>query len=726
MILRPIILGISFITFLIVTFLNICVADGALTKFEQKRAELLTKMINQQMVKHHYLHRSFDDELSQKIFNSYIKQLDPGKRFFLKGDIELLSGYSLRLDNEIQAGSLAFPLLAEERLSQGVKRAQEILEDIAISDINFHQDTVLQTDTNKLGYCQTEQELRERWHKVISYESILDYLDLMEFKELDRHVSARETKTAGKDIADIVNKNSEQIRKMATERVIHNNRLRLQEVINQNTMARINRYLAIIIETSDPNSTYMPPRKHDDFNIDLRGSFEGIGANLEKVDGEIKVVKILDGGAAARQKQLQISDSILKVGQEDAVPIEVRGKKLRDVIDLIRGKKGTEVRLTVKKSDGSIQVIPITRDIVQLKDKFVQTAPLHDSSNDKFYGYMKIPSFYRNFEKTHNGINARNVSDDVLKGLEDLKAYGIQGLVLDLRNNPGGANVDATYVGGLFFQYGPIQQTKNSNGKIKPSYDFDPATIYKGPMVVLVNEHSASSTEVLVGALQDLKRALIVGGAHTYGKGAAQELIDLDLISSLDGIDLSPYKPLGLLKITTQAVFRINGESIQQHGITPDIILPTPKILSTTIESHLENALQFDSIAPINTDNLLKQLDLPVINLEALRQASRKRVSADTYFQKLIKIEKEAEQHQRQTEVVLNVDKIEEQRRSLRENNRRMKTLWEYDHAEHGWQSSVLPEHGLQGENAEVFHAKQLESDPYIKESLSLLKDMEQ
>jgi len=696
------------------------VADAALTEFEQKRAELLSKMIGQQMVRHHYLHHPFDNELSQKIFNSYLKKLDPDKRYFLKSDIKILSGYSLQLGNQIQAGSLEFPLLAEEILRRRLKRGQEILGGIVADDIDFHQVAVLQTDAKKLDYCQTEQELKERWYKVITYESISEYLHLMESKELNEHVSA-----AGEDGADIATTNLAQTRKAVIEKVLLDNRVKLQEIIVRNTMVQINQYLDVIVKAFDSQSTYMPPRKHEDFTIDLRGTFEGIGANLEKVGNEIKVVKIIDGGAAARQKQLQSGDSILKVGQEDAEPIDTTGMKLRDVIELIRGKKGTEVRLTVRKTDGSIKVIPITRDIVELKDKFVQVTPLLDSGNHKFYGYMKIPSFYRNFEKTGHGGNARNVSDDVRKGLEELKAYGIQGLVLDLRNNPGGANIDATYVGGLFIQYGPIQQIKDSDGTIKSSYDLDPVTIYKGPMVVLVNEYTASSAEVLAGAMQDLKRALIVGGSHTFGKGAAQKLINLDLIFSFDGTDLSPYKPMGLLKITTQAVFRINGESIQQRGIIPDIVLPTPQIMSTTFVSHLGNSLQWGSIDPINVGTLLKHLDLPKIDLEILRPASQKRVAVDNFFQKLIKTSEEAEQYQSQTEVVLDVDRIGEQRWSLKERNRSHNILWGYDHAGHGEQVSDLPGNRLRGEAIEEFHIKLLQSDPYIKESLSLLKDME-
>ncbi len=697
-----------------------------MTEFEQKRAELISKIISQQMVEQHYLHRPIDDELSQKIFSSYLKQLDPGKRYFLKSDIQILSGYSRQMGNQIQVGSLEFPLLAEEMLRRRVKRAQEILGEIAAGTIDFYQEAVLQTDARKLDYCHTEQELNERWYKVITYESISEYLHLMELKELDQHTPVVGAEPAGKDIPGFVNNNPDQPRREVIEKVLQDNMVKLQEIIDRDTQAQINEYFATIVHTFDSQSAYMPPRKHEDFTIDLRGTFEGIGANLEKVGDEIKVVKILEGGAAERQKQLQAGDSILKVGQEDAEPIDTKGMKLRDVIELIRGKKGTEVRMTVKKTDGSIKVIPITRDIVQLKDKFVQTTPLHDPVKNKFYGYMKIPSFYRNFEKTGHGGNARNVSVDVRKGLEELKAYGIQGLVLDLRNNPGGANIDATYVGGLFIQYGPIQQHRNNTGKIKPSYDFDRATIYEGPMVILVNEYTASSAEVLAGAMQDLKRALIVGGAHTYGKGTAQKLINLDLISSFEGIDLSPYRPLGLLKLTTEVVFRVNGESLQQHGVIPDIILPTPEIMSTTIESHYENALQWGSIAPINIETLLKYMKFPKINLEKLRQANQERVSTDEYFQQLIKISEEAVLDQSQTEVVLNVDKLTERRRTMREKNKSRQILWGYDHAGHGSKVSGLTKNALQGKDIEDFHIKRLQSDPYIKESLWLLKDMEQ
>jgi carboxyl-terminal processing protease len=725
-VLRPIILSIFFITSLLVSCFDVHVAEGALTDFEHKRAELLSRMISQQVIKRHYLHRPFDDEISVKIFNSYLKQLDPRKRYFLKGDIGLLSGYSLQMGNKIQSGSLEFPLLAEEILRRRIKRLQEIFEELAREDFDFYQDTVLQTDAKKLDYCQTDQELKERWKKVLTYEAISEYLQLMVVKEHDQHISANGTEATGKELTDIVNSNPEQMKQTAIEKVLQNYRAKFQKILNRNTMAQINRYFAIIVQAFDPQSTYMPPWKHEDFNIHMRGSFDGIGANLVKEGDAIEVVKIIDGGAAARQKQLQVGDTVLKVGQEDAEPVDTKGMKIRDVIDLIRGKRGTEVRLTVKKTDGSIEIIPISRDIVQLKEKFVQTTPLLDQDNHKFYGYMKIPSFYRDMEMTAHGGKGRNVSDDVRKGLEELKAYGIQGLVLDLRNNPGGAFIDATNVGGLFIQYGPIQQTRNNEGKVKPSYDFDRATIYRGPMVVLVNEYSASSSEVFSGALQDLKRALIVGGGHTYGKGTGQKLINLDLVSKFDGIDLSPYKPLGLLKLTQEAVYRVNGDPIQQRGITPDIVLPTPKSMSSTIESHYENALHLEPIAPINIEKLLKNLDFPNIDLEALRQSSQERMAEEKFFQKLNKISEEAEQHQSQTEVALNIDKISEQRRNLKKKSRSRKILWEYDHPGHGMQARGSVKKGPKMEDIKDFHVKQLQSDPYIKEAISLLKDMEQ
>ena len=721
---RPGILSIFFIILLLGSFLNVHAAEGALTEFEQKRAELLSKMIGQQMVRHHYLHHPLDGEISQKIFDSYLKQLDPQKTYLLESDVKILSGYSLQMGQQIQAGSLEFPLLAEEVLRRRVEMVQGSLGEIAAGDIDFHQDAVLQTDAQKRDYCRTEQELQERWHKVITHEAITEYLDLMEVGEIDAHAAAGGKEPAGEGIADIDRKNPEEKRKAAIEKVLQDTRMMLREISVRNTMTQINQYLAVIVEAFDAQSTYMPPRKHEDFTIDLRGSFEGIGANLEKTGEEIRIAKILDGGAAARQKQLQVGDSVLKVGQGEAEPVDLKGMELRDVTELVRGKKGTEVRLTVRKADGSVAVIPIVRDIVELKEKFVSVTPLPDPGNNKLFGYMKIPSFYRNFEKTGHGGNARNVSDDVRRGLEELKAYGIEGLVLDLRDNPGGANIDATYVGGFFFQYGPIQQTRDSDGKIESTYDFDPVTIYKGPMVVLVNEYSASTTEVLAGAMQDLKRAVVVGGPHTFGKGAAQKLINLDLIASFDGTDLAPYKPLGLLKITTQAVFRINGEPIQQRGIIPDIILPTPRMMSTTFVSHFKNSLQWDAIAPIKIEALLKQLDLPEIDLETLRQASRKRVAADDYFQKLIRASEEAEQDRSETEVVLDVDRIKEQRRRLREKQRSRNILWGYAHAGHGGQAGNLKGNAMRGEDIEDFHSKVLQSDPYIRESLSLLQDM--
>jgi len=317
---------------------------------------------------------------------------------------------------------------------------------------------------------------------------------------------------------------------------------------------------------------------------------------LREEDGYIKVVSIIPGSASARQGKLEAEDSILEVAQKDGDPVEITDMRLRDAVRLIRGPKGTEVRLTVKKPDGVKVVISLIRDVVQIEETFVKSVLLDAPAGGKI-GYIMIPSFYRDFEGTKNGNKARNCTEDTRKAIEDLKKTGINGLILDLRNNGGGSLVDAVDTAGLFIKSGPIVQVKNSSGAQRILNDEDSEIVYDGPLVVLVNQFSASASEIVAAALQDYGRAVIIGGRHTHGKGTVQTLVDMN--ENIPTLHLRSYDDLGALKVTIQKFYRVTGGSTQYKGVESDIVLPSLFQYLKSGEQYIDYSLPWDQVDPV-------------------------------------------------------------------------------------------------------------------------------
>jgi carboxyl-terminal processing protease len=368
----------------------------------------------------------------------------------------------------------------------------------------------------------------------------------------------------------------------------------------------------------------MPPQSKEDFDISMRGSLEGIGATLREEDGYIKVVKVIPGSAADRQGQLHADDVIIAVAQSEDEPVDVTDMRLRDAVALIRGNKGTEVRLSIRRQGLKPFVIPIVRDVVIIEESFVKSVMVTDPKSENQFGYIKIPSFYRDFETTRNGGKGRNSTDDVKKALKSFNKKDMTGLILDLRNNGGGALTDAVGVSGLFLGKGPVVQVRSGEGEAKVLYSYDKKVAYRGPMVVLVNRFSASASEIVAGALQDYGRAIIVGSEHTHGKGTVQVIMDLD--KSLTLRNMRQYMPLGALKMTTQKFYRVSGDSTQYRGVVPDIILPDRSRYNEFGERYLDYSLPWDRIEEVEHDYWSP------VDSAALNAKSQTRVSLDEDF----------------------------------------------------------------------------------------------
>jgi carboxyl-terminal processing protease len=484
-------------------------------------------------------------------------------------------------------------------------------------------------------------------------------------------------------------------------------------MLEQEEQDRFDSYFTAITEAFDPHTNYMPPTQKEDFDISMRGSLEGIGATLREEDGYIKVSQIIPGSAAWRQGELQSEDVILKVAEGKAEAVDITDMRLRDAVSLIRGKKGTEVRLTARKPDGSKIVIPIIRDVVQIDETFARSTTIKDEKSGKTYGYIRIPSFYRDFQESGSG--GRNVTDDVRAEIAKLKSSNIDGLILDVRNNGGGALSDAVSIAGLFISDGPIVQVRSSNGKTQVLNDDDSQIVYSGPLAVLVNEFSASASEILAGALQDYRRAIVIGSGHTHGKGTVQAMLDLDRDFNLRNME--QFLPLGALKVTIQKFYRISGGSTQYRGVVPDIILPDRLQYLKSGEQYLDNSLPWDTIEA--TD--YRPWSQPFPELSWLQNRSQQRIKSDPAWQTINKDAARAKERSEKTLVPLQFSEL---RRDWLEENK----LAEAQRAESG-----MPKHGEKGKKrepllSEVDKIKQLgkdtEKDPVAKEAMAILTDI--
>jgi carboxyl-terminal processing protease len=585
---------------------------------DQNRARLLAYVLRRQ-VENHFSGKAIDNELSRAAFNLYIKQLDYQKRLLLADEVDQLKVFEDRIDDEINSGRVILAPLAFRLLDNSIARAEKIAEKALEKPFTFNVAEDYETDPEKLTFCKTEAELAERWRSDLKFRTLNRYLTLLEDAGIEDPLKAT---------AELQKKTElearEKVRKQYSDYFE-----RLKKETNKD---HYDRYLNAFSRAFDPHTSYMPPQSKEDFDISMRGSLEGIGATLREEDGYIKVVKVIPGSAANRQGQLSADDVILAVAQGNEEPVDITDMRLRDAVALIRGKKGSEVRLTVRRLGLKPFVIAIVRDVVIIEESFVKSTLVTDPQSGNRYGYVKIPSFYRDFETTRDGGEGRNSTDDVKAALEAFDEKQMDGLILDLRNNGGGALTDAVGIAGLFLGEGPVVQVRNSDGDAKVLYSDNKKVEYHGPMIVLVNQFSASASEIVAGALQDYGRAVIVGSEHTHGKGTVQVIMDLD--KSLTLRNMREYLPLGALKVTTQKFYRVSGDSTQYRGVIPDIILPDRSRYNEYGERYLDYSLPWDRIEEV------EHKEWPPVDRADLQTRSRERVAKNEDF---IEIQRVAE-----------------------------------------------------------------------------------
>lgn len=658
---------------------------------DREKELILAGMLNQALDYWHYQSPVLNDRLSKEIFDQYIKNLDPNKRFFLQSDIEELKRYQYLLDEQLDIGVTEFMETATSVLEQRIRMVQAMLPDLLSDPFDYSKPESLETDPDKLVFSPDEGALKDLWQKLLKARTLEVYMDLLE------------KNASGKITAEKIDVKLES---KARQNVLNTMKSSFMRMLQESREDKLVVYLNSVMACYDPHTVYFPPQQKEDFDISMSGKLEGIGAMLT-VEGEyVKVEQIVPGSASWRQKDLKAGDLILKVGEAGDDPVDVANMPLNDVVRLIRGKKGTEVRLTVKKPNGQVLVIPIVRDVVVIEEAYARSAVISNKKSGNKFGYISLPSFYRDF----NSKEARSSALDVRKELQKLNQEKVKGIILDLRNNSGGALDDAVEMTGLFIKDGPVVQTRDKTGKIQIYTDTDATIVSDAPMVVLVNSLSASASEILAAALQDYGRAVIVGSPHTFGKGTVQSLIDLDYLLS---DDFAQYKPMGSLKMTTQKYYRINGGSVQFRGVKSDIELPDPYGYLEIGEEHSDHALSWDTISPLRYQ---KWKGAP-FDLEILRQRSVERLKSNEAFNVVNTVITQIKTESNRTKQSLNLAE------ALKERTQRKAQATRLNEAQHHPTQVKVTTSLPKNDQIETW-LKQVGEDIYIEEASNILSDI--
>ena len=588
------------------------IGNITLDKTPPGKYEQILKLVGDMLNQAHYSPQEINDAFSKKIFAKYIGDLDPEKTMFLQADIDQLKKrYENRIDDEVKGADVEFFLAAGKVFNARMEEASAFSNEILSKPFDFTIDEEVVLDGDKLNPPTTEAEKKERWRKKLKY------------MVLDRYAESLDSRDKNKGKENFVVKTDEVLEKEARERVkrlMDRTFERFRFKFNDDD--KFNVFVNAITNTMDPHTEFFPPVDKRYFDEEMSGRFFGIGASLQYDDGNIKVATILTGSPAWKSGELQVGDVIQKVAQGKDEPTDLTGFVVTDAVKLIRGKKGTEVKLTVKKQDGTVKVISLVRDEIVQDETFARSAIVKNSTGGKI-GYIYLPEFYADFDRPGGNRSYLDVAKEVMK----LKEEKVEGIVIDLRNNGGGSLYDVVQMAGLFIDEGPIVQVKDRENKPSVLKDKDRSVLYSGPLAVMVNEFSASASEIFAAAIQDYGRGVVIGSTSTYGKGTVQRNIGLD---PENGFSMSNSE-LGTVKLTLQKFYRINGGSTQLRGVTSDIVLPDNLEYLKLREKDNDDALPWDEInkASYNTWNA-------GYDLKTIQQMANSRVENDVTF-KLIK-----------------------------------------------------------------------------------------
>ncbi|WP_153799434.1 carboxy terminal-processing peptidase [Foetidibacter luteolus] len=696
----------------VLPFILIMVVGGTFWAFTGKgsnedvkaRQQKLLTAIGNILEQRHYSPRQIDDTFSRKVFKNYLDVLDGDKNLFLKPDIDQLKKYETTLDDEIHGAPMQFFPSAGAIYKKRLAEVMLVYKDILAKPFDFTVNETAVLDGDKLDFAANEAERKEVWRKRLKWMALERYIDLQEQREKNKNIDSIAKKT---DV-DLEKEAREKVLK-AVDRVY--NRLKIKFDENE----QFNSYVNTVTGEMDPHTNYFPPIEKRAFDEDMSRKFFGIGAQLREEDGSIKIVSLITGGPAWKSGKVQVNDAIVKVAQGNEEPVDLTGYATEDAVKLIRGEKGTEVKLTLKKSDGTLQTIALIRDKIVEDEALTRSAVVTEGK--KKTGYIYVPEFYADFENPEGS----RVSVDVAKELVKLKKENVSGIVLDLRSNGGGSLLEVVKMVGLFIKNGPVVQVKERNGQIDQDTwrDNDDSVLYDGPLVVMVNELSASASEIFAAAIQDYKRGIVVGSTSTYGKGTVQKNLPL-------GRALDPFTgstEYGFLKLTFEKYYRVNGGSTQLKGVTPDVVMPDAFDYFKFREKDNPAALQWDQIQKSTYDAWNSSYNLgPII------QKAAERVDTSFAF-KTIRSNTSFLGQNINKEYSLNINKYKEDQKVLRDKAKQNDSL-----AKIAQPMDIQPiasdadkffknEDKAKGERFQQW-LKNLKTDLYINASVKIVADM--
>jgi len=664
---------------------------------------LLVQILMESLQSSHYEPKLIDDEFSKGAFKLYLERLDFSKRFLLKQDVESLKDYELQMDDQLNNGEFTLFDKSWELLQSRLKESQEYYKEILEKPFDFKQDEMLELDSEKRDYAETREDLKAHWRQILKYQCISRIAEMEE-----RQNKAIEES----DTATVLS--FEEMESKARDKVLKSNNRFFDRMSKWDRNDQMEVYINSAVNVFGPHTGYFAPKKKENFDISMSGQLEGIGAQLQEKDGLITVTSIVPGSASYRQGELEEKDKILKVAQAKGDAVDVVDMRLDDAVKLIRGKKGTEVRLTVKKVSGSVVEIAITRDVVILAETYAKSAIVKNESGARV-GYIYLPKFYADFNRT----GGRAAADDVKKELVKLKAEGIDGVVLDLRGNGGGSLRDAIEMTGHFIDNGPVVQVKSRYSKPEVMIDRKPGQVYDGPLVVMLNHFSASASEILAAAIQDYDRGIIMGTTGSFGKGTVQRFVNLDRMVTSNNAGL---KPMGSVKVTTQKFYRINGGATQLKGVESDIVMPDRYNLLDMGEREQDFVMPWDEI-PAAEYEIWK----PWYNEKAIINSSEARISQDEVAMKIKDNSKRLKEQSDDTQVTLNYDAFLAEKEELDKESEAFKEL-------------MKPIEGLTVENVSIDleeigqdtvkvdlnekWLKKLGKDVFLNEAVNVVSDM--
>ena len=672
-------------------------------KFDDpNKDKLLVELVAVVLDRLHYDPKIIDDDFSKSVYNDYIKAIDPQKRFFLKSDIDKFNQYQFLIDDQIKSSNIDFFNLTYETLMSRVDEVESFYNDILNSPFDFNIEESLNTDFEELEYAGGVSEQITIWRKRLK----LSTLDGFVTKKIiqDEKGSSDDSEKELKSDIELEVESRKSILNNLKDFFDFNDDLERKDWFSI--------YLNSIVNQFDPHTVYLAPQAKDVFDQNISGKFQGIGARLLKKNQQVEIAEIIIGGPVWRDKLLNVGDLILGVSQTpDQEPVDISIMKLGDAVDLIKGEKGTKVYLMVKRVDGGVEQVEITRDIVELEETYAKSSIIFQDS--KKYGFISLPSFYIDF----NDYEQRNAASDIKKEILKLKSENVSGIIMDLRGNGGGSLKTAVDITGFFIDKGPVVQVKSIGGRKEVLKDLDSSIIWDGPLVILVNEFSASASEILAAALQDYNRAIIIGSKQTYGKGTVQNILSLNQF-----ISGNTYGELGFIKLTTDKFYRISGESTQLEGVKSDIVFPNRYSYIDIGERDLENPLSWDQINSANYIPLTKKL-----YYNRTLENSKNRISKNEFFNIIDEQARWVKKQQEDKEISLNYNVYKTDMDNAKKESEKFKKIddfksdFRFEWLRDNLVDEKIPEEIIEKRNRWIDN---LQKDLYVNEAINILSDI--